>query len=65
MTNPVGIRYRLVELWTLVTNTNQQQQLCIATGTLLGFLPNEDPNYCNEPDQLLGGTIREGLGATE
>jgi len=65
MTNPVGVRYRLVELWTLLSDPQQQQELCTATGTLLGFLPKENPNYCSQVNQLLGGTIRQGLGGTQ
>jgi hypothetical protein len=61
LTNPIGIRYRLVEVWSLFEDTLQQKEVCTATATLLGFLPDEDPNYCDSAGRLLGGTIRGGL----
>jgi len=64
MTNPVGIRYRLVEIWTLFDDPSQQIEMCTAMGTVLGFLPGEAPNFCSISNRLLGGTIRQGLGGT-
>lgn len=64
MTNPIGIRYRLVEIWTLLDDPLQQKELCNALATLLGFLPDEDPKYCDVANRLLGGTIRQGLGGS-
>lgn len=64
LTNPIGIRYRLVEIWELFEDDKQQKEVCTAMATLLGFLPDEDPEYCSSTGRLLGGTIRGGLGAT-
>jgi len=61
VTNPIGIRYRLVETWSLLEDPQQQKEMCTASATILGFLPNEDPKYCASAGQLLGGSIRGGL----
>ena len=36
------------QIWTLIQDSNIRQQLCIAVGTVLGFLPDEQPDYCSE-----------------
>jgi len=64
VTNPITIRYRLVELWQLLEGdamATQRAELCTAIATVLGFLPDEDKNYCNKVTSLLSGTIRQGL----
>jgi len=61
ITNPVTIRYRLVDIWQVLTDAQQRKELCKASATLLGFLPNENPNYCNKAGQVLSGTIQSGI----
>jgi len=61
VTNPVTIRYRLVELWTLVNDVNIRAELCTAIGTYTGFLPKQDPNYCAQVNTFISGTIQGGL----
>jgi len=59
--NPVTIRYRLVEIWQLFDDKIQQKEVCKALATMLGFLPDQDPDYCKETGRLRSGTIRGGL----
>jgi len=45
--NPISVRYRLKEIFSLFVNDQQfYTELCTATGTALGYLPNEDKDYC-------------------
>jgi len=59
--NPVVTRYRLQEIWTLCTDPDVRKQLCIAIGTELGFLPDEDPNHCSDHVLVTGGSMKPGL----
>lgn len=64
VTNPITIRYRLVEQWQLLEGKVleiQRGELCKAIATVLGFLPDQDKDYCKKTTSLLSGTIREGL----
>jgi len=58
ITNPVGIRYRLVEIWQLLSDSQSQKEMCKAIGTQLGFLPDENPNWCSKTSQILSGFIQ-------
>jgi len=62
ITNPVTIRYRLVEMWTLFDDDQTQKEMCKAVATSLGWLPDKDPGYCNKAGTILAGTIQSGLG---
>jgi len=61
VTNPVTIRYRLVELWTLFSSSQTRQEICKAVATSLGWLPDKNPQYCSTAGQVLSGSIRGGL----
>jgi len=61
--NPVSVRYRLIEIFNLFTDTTINSQLCIAVGTVLGYLPNEDKNYCaNSGSSIITGTVNGVTG---
>jgi len=59
--NPVVVRYRLQEIWQLCPDPDIRKQLCIAVGTVLGFLPDEDTDYCDDGVLAIGGTMRPGI----
>jgi len=59
--NPVTIRYRLIEVWQLFDTKEQQQEVCKAIGTALGFLPDDDKDFCKKTSNILDGTIQKGL----
>jgi len=64
ITNPITIRYRLVELWELLEGTGLtqvQMQVCTAIATVLGFLPDQDKTYCSKVSNVLDGTVQGGL----
>lgn len=63
VTNPIGVRYRLVEIWQLFDDPQQKAEVCTAVATALGFLPDEDPSYCEGAGVVRAGTIRGGLEA--
>jgi len=60
VTNPITIRYRLIEIWQLFDNKDQQKEMCKAIGTALGFLP-EKKDFCDKVSNILSGTIQTGL----
>jgi len=63
MTNPVVIRYRLVETWAIWAsirqNINVAEQVCAATAWFLGF-DTESPNYCDGVPQLMSAYTTDG-----
>jgi hypothetical protein len=61
MENPVAVRYRLVEIWTLWPtlrdNYDQGENVCAAIANYLGFA-NED-DYCDGVPMILGFSERD------
>jgi len=55
--NPVGVRYRLVDIWTLFPDAQSQQEVCSAVIDSLGFASD----YCNSVNNVLSGYERTGL----
>jgi len=55
--NPVGVRYRLIDIWTLFPDINSQKEMCSAVIDALGF----DSGYCDKTDNVLAGYERTGL----
>jgi len=57
MDNPVGVRYRLVDIWELFSDTDMQTEVCSAVADSLGF----GDGYCDQVHNLLSGYERTGL----
>jgi len=71
MSNPVAVRFRLIEIWQLwihvYNDYTMAQQVCIGMATWLGFMPGENPQYCDGVGTTLSAYVRQaGLtkGAT-
>jgi len=62
--NPVGVRFRLVEIWQLFDDKITQKEVCTAIATLLGNL-DDDPKYCDKVSKLLSGYERTGLAISD
>lgn len=61
-TNPVTIRYRLVDIWTLATPLFARQQLCQAVAVASGFTTSQEISaYCSGNPLLQGGSISASL----
>jgi len=60
--NPVGVRYRLVEIWTLFNDTDARSQMCTAVATYALKIRSPSPaDYCKSAPRLRAGNERNGL----
>jgi len=57
LSNPVGVRYRLVDIWQLFENEETQKEVCTAVAASLNF----GKSYCEKVTNLLSGYERTGL----
>jgi hypothetical protein len=55
--NPVGVRYRLVDIWQTFDDKELQKEVCTAVADSLGF----GAGYCDKVHNLLSGYERTGL----
>jgi len=59
--NPVGVRYRLTDVWTLLQNTDQQKEVCSGIADFLGH----DSSYCDKVQFALSGYERTGAAVPD
>jgi len=65
MANPIMVRYRLVETWTLLGTQESRYEMCLAIAQELGFNSVDQVTHCQGTDFMQQGDNRFGIGFFE